>query len=154
MKLFVYESPIPFIREAVRECFASDPELLSKWHIVAPGSLDECVNRTMKDVTDFDPSFKFYPVFVKCDLAGYFGTECGNYINLIFIKPDYRCKKFVTKFLKEICDRMPDVFYTAVYSKNTPAVAFYAKLANVVTPFTVQNHPAIHFRFRKDSLCP
>lgn len=153
MKLVVTESPKSRVKEAVRECFASDSDLLQKWHIVAPASLDECVHKTIKDVEEFDVSFKFYVVYVSDLLAGYWGTEFGNYINLIFIKPFFRCKEFVTKFLKEIWDRMPDEFRTAVYEKNQPAVRFYTRLAYASCPLTALGYPIVYFSFRKEPIC-
>lgn len=154
MKLIVNENHLlSLVKEAVTECFTSDPDLLEKWHIAAPGTLDECVSKTMKDVEKLDDSFKFYTVIVDGSLVGYWGTQFGKYINLIFIKPLFRCKSFVTKFLKEICDRMPDEFLTAVYEKNEPAVRFYAKLAQSIVPMTAHGHPIFLFRFRKELIC-
>lgn len=141
------------LEPTIRECFGRDPELLAKWHIEAPASLDICVSRTMSDVEEtFDlSSFQFYRIFDDQKLVAYFGTEFGAYINLIFVDPAYRTPSFMQNFWKIIKEHVKNPFFTAVYTKNAPAVSFYTKLGSKIkdaeTPsgtvsiFTFENGP-------------
>lgn len=116
---------------AVRECFATDKELLSQWHVAAPADLDACTERTMSDLsgTSFaDPSFVFHRAYEGGELAGYWGSELnGSYLNLIFLKPAFRTGAFKTEFWRAIEQSMKSPFTTAVYLRNQPALSFYSK---------------------------
>lgn len=135
---------------AVRECFATDPELLEKWHIAAPGTLDQCVEKTAKDAEGFDLSFRFYLAFVGEELVGYWGTEWDRYLNLIFVKPNYRKPNFMKDFWKYIKRSMNGRFATAVYARNLPAIGFYSKHGKKIQEFQIHGHPAVSFTFEKE----
>lgn len=140
------------IEAAIRECFASDPDLLSQWHIAAPASLDVCVGKTLHDIeTTFDrPSFRFYRAYEGDKLVGYWGTEFGQYINLIFVKPEFRRREFMREFWDAVECSLEPTFFTAVYAKNLPAVKFYSKLGTKTKEFVVDSHKAASFKFSKD----
>ena len=148
MKIVQAENRI--IRDLVRRCFATDPDLLNRWHIAAPATLEQCVEKTMRDVDSFDESFRFYLIFSGENLVGYFGTEFGNYLNLIFVKPEFRNSDFMPEFWASICKQMQKPFATAVYSKNKPAISFYSKRGRKVADFKANGHEATSFVFEKD----
>ena len=137
------------IKSIMQECFAADKDLLNKWHISAPASLEVCVEKTFNDMKKVDSSFQFFVAFVQGTLVGYWGVESGCYMNLIFVKPEYRNKEFLTLFWNEIEARMGDRFYTAIYSKNKPANDFYSKLGTTIDTFELDGHPAVIFMFNK-----
>jgi len=139
------------LEAAIRECFASDSALLSTWHIEAPTSLEQAVSRTINDVeTTFDlSSFNFYEVYEGPELAGYFGTEFGKYVNLIFVKPEFRNSGFMKEFWTAVEDSVESPFYTAVYSKNTPAIEFYRKHGEKIKDFEIDGKKLIAFKFEK-----
>lgn len=143
------------LRSALRECFKSDPELLEKWHIAAPADLDACVEKTVEDAKAFDPgSFKFYRVFNKHEIVGYWGTEHGSYINLIFVKPKHRTPEFMKMFWDAIQQSLvSDKFATAVYAKNKPAIQFYKKFGRVSEHIEFDGHPVVLFEFHKERKC-
>lgn len=141
--------------ESIRECFASDPALTAKWHIAAPGTVDECVNRTMQDIeTTFDlNSFRFYRAYSGDELIGYWGTEFGQYVNLIFLKPSYRTTEYREKIWSEIEKTVAPKFYTAVYSKNLPAVKFYSARGTKIAECCLKSNNVTMFEFVKKDRC-
>lgn len=143
------------IEQAVKECFATDKNLTAFWHVVSGNGLNACVVKTMSDVAKFDPSFKFYMVFAGDDLAGYFGTEFdGKYVNLIFVKPEYRNKRFMTVFWEQLNEHVKDTFYTSVYKKNTPAISFYSKHGSIIEEIIYDGYKAVIFEINKEvGLC-
>lgn len=142
----------PIIRESINECFDTDRELLERWHIAAPASLITCVDRTMRDVGQFDDTFKFYPFYEESELAGYWGTEFGNYINLIFVKPTFRHADFMKRFWAKVQASLDSPFTTAVYSKNKPAIEFYEKLGERLREFEIAGNKVTVFKFNKDKV--
>ncbi len=139
------------VRQSIEECFATDQDLLDQWHIESGNGLENCVDRTMRDVAKFDHSFKFFTVHEGNSLVGYWGIEFGQYINLIFVKPGFRTKDFMAKFWDEIKKSVCEPFYTAVYSKNIPAIRFYGKLGKELGSIRIEGNPAILFEFNKES---
>lgn len=137
------------VGSALFECFATDPELLSRWHIAAGSGLEGCVERTLRDVDAFDPSFRFYRAYEGDELVGYWGVEFGNYINLIFVKPTYRTREFMPRFWRELEATVADPFFTAVYAKNEPATRFYARQGEIFKTTEHEGHGIVVFRFGK-----
>jgi hypothetical protein len=135
----------------IKECFATDKALIENWHIAAPASLEECVERTVSDMKYADPSLQLFAAYENSELAGYWGVEHGYYINLIFVKPQYRNKEFMREFWKEITKDMPNLFCTAIYSKNKPAAAFYSKLGKKTEDFTHEGNQVSRYIFEKEA---
>lgn len=143
------------VKDALAECFPTDQDLLSFWHIAAPASAEECVARTLEDIhRDCDRgTFKFYRTYIDQELAGYWGTEFNKYINLIFVKPKFRNVAFMQKFWTAMTDSLDTPFYTAVYEKNSPAVSFYTARKGKPKKQELAGKKAIIFEFDKEILC-
>ena len=116
----------------IEDNFKLDKELIEKYHIEEGNDYKKCSKRTFEDLQNVDESFKLYGYFEDDKLIGFFGTELGNYINTIFVKPEYRNKEYMNKFVDSILDTVGNKFYTALYNKNTRAINFYKKLGGQV----------------------
>lgn len=138
------------VRDAVTECFASDTPLIEHYHVYAGRGLRACIEKTMHDVARFDRSFEFYPVHQDSKLVAYWGTEFGRYVNLIFVKPDYRRSSFLKGFWKQITDSVSPTFYAGLYKKNTPAIRFYSRHGKIIESFEHDGHPMVVFKFDKE----
>ncbi len=143
------------VRRSVSEAFLADSDLIDRWHIEAGKGVRVCIERTMKDVeTTFDTSFKFYRIDDGGRLAAYWGTEFGNYINLIWVRPEFRNKFFLNRLWNQVQESVSSPFYAAVYSKNLPAVRFYSRHGSKIRDFHMGADPISVFAFTKDSdLC-
>lgn len=111
----------------IKECFSTDEELLSTWHIEAPADVDVCSERTINDLRNA-ANFTFYSLMEENEIAGFFGLSDINgvyYCNGFFLKPEYRHMK--KEFLNEIMNKTGDIFYTAIHSKNKRASNFLSK---------------------------
>lgn len=138
---------------AVSECFATDVELIKKWHIGSGSGLNACIDRTMNDVAKyFDSSFRFYKVYERGELAGYWGTEFGKYLNLIFVKPKFRNSDFLNNFWHSIKESVSNPFTTAIYAKNKPAISFYIKHGKIIDNFQMDGNEVVLFEFNKDKV--
>jgi hypothetical protein len=129
--------------------YESDKDLVSKWHVIAPASLKECVDKTVLDLkNDTFEDFEFFVVKEDEEFIGYFGKEFGGkYLTTIFIKPEYRERK--SEFWKLILNNMANEFKSAIYSKNTPCIKFYNKMGSVEKIIDVHGLQATLFEFRK-----
>lgn len=137
------------VRQAVAECFASDRELIERWHIAAGQGLQACIDRTMNDVKAFHPSFRFHRLEREGKLLAYWGTEFDHYINLIFVKPECRNASFMKAFWEHVTSGLPKTFYSAVYSKNRPAVGFYLRRGGELEEFRHEGARVSAFTFNK-----
>ena len=62
--------------DIVWRCFEGDDELMDRWHVVAPASLNNAVDDTVNVLrNELDCSFKFFKVLLDSDVIGFFGTE-------------------------------------------------------------------------------
>lgn len=122
--LAVQESKYDYI---INECFATDKELLSKWHISAPASVETCTVRTVMDLQKAT-NFVFYSLMEGNEIAGFFGTEIVNgnsFCTSFFLKPKFRHKK--KEFWNEVVKKTGNTFLTAIHPKNERASAFLSK---------------------------
>lgn len=118
----------------IEDNFKLDKELIEKYHIEEGNDYKKCSLRTYNDLieTTDKNSFKLYGVYQDDQLIGFFGTEFNNYINTIFVKPEYRNKECMKLFTNYIIDVVGKEFYTALYKKNTRAINFYIKLGGKI----------------------
>lgn len=119
-------------RQTLMECFSSDPELCEKYHVEAPASLEDCVERTNNDLLgEMENGYRFFRVEKSGDLVGYFGREhlLGSNILLgFFVMPRYRNKLNLKEFWRTIKEHFEgEDFYIGIYSKNTRAENFLVK---------------------------
>lgn len=155
--MIVQESPRSTVEESVRECFATDRDLLKRWHVEAPANLEKCVARTVTDIDQAGDDFRFFRVFIKnrirSVLAGYWGTEGSNYLNLIFVKPKYRNRWFMRDFWDAIQASLESPFRTVIYAKNEQAITFYMNRGSKVKEFIHNGRPVVAFEFEKGAVC-
>lgn len=131
------------MKEMIRECFALDDALLSLYHVYAGKGLDACVSKTLEDLKNVDESFTFYNVFDNSEHVGFYGQERIdgiNYVNTIFIRPEFRNKHSVREFAR----LLPTSFCTGLYAKNLPAISFYLKQGGqIIKEFNHDGHDAV-----------
>lgn len=132
MREFYFEETAEYL-PVIKECFATDSELLDKWHIEAPASLDRCVRRTFNDLKNA-PTIKMF--VIKCatedvsEVVGFFGHEKAmgaNWMTSFFIKPKYRDKETFSFFWNCVYDITGNEFFTAIYETNKRAKKFLEK---------------------------
>lgn len=114
----------------LKECYESDSNLLSEWHVEAGNGLDRCVERTLEDFSKCGEDFKFFVIREEGELFGYFGTECidGNsFLTGFFIMPKYRNDAGHNKFWSEVKNQIHNNFFVGIHDKNTPAKKFLEK---------------------------
>ncbi len=110
-------------KHLLKECFASDPILLEKFHIYAGQGLDACVDKTYNDL-QFCNTIVF-EIRKDNQLVGYFGKENFDnkeYLTGFFIVPNFRDQKSKVWDLISIEFNCP--FYCGLYEKNQPANKF------------------------------
>lgn len=113
----------------IRHCFETDKELLSTWHIVAPGSIDTCTDRTVKDLKKTN-QFIFYSLKEKDEIIGFFGKLMTTDIPMLesfFLKPNHRDEKTKEDFWDCVKEKIGDNFLCAIHKKNTRADNFLSK---------------------------
>lgn len=114
--------------EVIENNFKLDKKLIDKYHIESGKTYKECSLRTYEDlINNTHESFRFFKVFKGDVLVGFFGTEYENYVNTIFIVPEFRNKENNKLFFDKIKSIVGDTFYTALYDKNTRAINYYLK---------------------------
>lgn len=133
------------ISTLILECFATDTELLEKWHIEAPASLEICAAKTTKDLLDLKVSV--YCIEKHNKVIGYFGKEIvddNQFLTGFFIKPEYRTKNNIKEFWNKVNTIMGGTsFFCGIYKKNKRAYNFLMK--NNGIPF--ENENSIFFMF-------
>ena len=118
--------------DLILECFKTDPELLEKWHICAPDSLEKCVDNTIT-VMQLN-KVSVYSLTINNNIIGYFGLEYFNnqkYLTGFFIKPEYRNKEMFELFWNVINKKFGKNYYAGVYKKNERAVNFLLKSGGI-----------------------
>ena len=137
--------------DLIKECFSSDPELISTWHIEAGTSVDNCTIKTCKDLEEAEVTV--YALQKDNKVVGYFGIEKLEWLHCMtgfFIKPEYRTKEVVKEFWSVVDNSFEDDYYVGLYKKNTPAVAFLRRR----TPTIIDvDEESIFFVVNKESTC-
>lgn len=123
----------------IQDCFKTDQELIDKWHVEAPATLDKCVRRTFADLHNCE-SLKMFELRSTSDdtdeLAGFFGTEYVydkkieehlSFLTSFFVKPKYRTRDFMDFFWTCVELETKENFFTAIYSGNIRAQKFLEK---------------------------
>lgn len=119
------------IKHVLYECFATDQQLLDKFHVAAGSGLEGCVKRTMDDFSSCE-HLQFYKIMDGKTLVGYAGkeihSEFGSFLTGFFIKPSYRSRPHVKEFWKLVKALMNDgCFFVALHTHNTRAINFIEK---------------------------
>lgn len=115
------------LKDILEECFATDLDLLNRYHIEAPAILSTCVKRTYDDLMACD-DIVFYKVFENNNLIGYFCKEKDKYDNKyltgFFLKPVYRKSEYVKRFWDIVDKEIGEDYLIGLYEKNSRAVKF------------------------------
>lgn len=143
------------ITEVLRECFASDKSLLSKWHVNAGQGIEKCVERTESDMRG--ASVKVFKITDGDNLVGYFGKEDAHQVHFLtgfFVKPEYRTSQSIAKFWDLIQDEFKDSFYCGLYEKNEPAIKFIKKnKGNLIASVPTNGEVAKFFKIEAGESC-
>ncbi len=112
-------------QRVIETCYAADPELIEKYHIMAPTNVKNAVRHTLSVFLKSD-KFKMYELIEKGNFVGYIGVEETDikYIQGFFIMPQYRNKEIFDKFFEIISHVVGDGAYIPVYEKNERAILF------------------------------
>lgn len=136
-------------KSIIKECFESDEDLLSKWHICSGEGLDICVDRTYGDIAVSGTDF--YSITKDGELVGFFGHEKVQNLNALtgfFIKPEYRNKEDVSQFWDIILKELNGPFICGIYEKNDRAKKFLEKNnGKLVASFKSGAHGALMYGF-------
>src|ERR1700692_827256 len=95
MKAIQVEDYKPILAES----YATDQDLIEKWHIEAGQGLEKCIEREFKDLVD--ANVKVFSVTKSEKLIGYFGRELFNseqYLTSFFVKPEFRKREYISEF--------------------------------------------------------
>lgn len=131
----------------IQTAYEADPDLITKWHVIAGSSLNKCVDRTVADLASFD-RLKFYVVHEDGKFSGYFGTEFnGAFLSTLFVMPNFRKKK--DEFWAEIEYKVTKKFWAGIFSKNTPCMRFYAKHGKVEVKGMMPDGEVTVFEFER-----
>lgn len=132
--LTVHQVPKEKWRDTLFYCFSTDKELIDKWHIESGSRLNNCVNRTLKDLLICD-NLVMYIIMVDEVIAAYFCKEELYGLNAMtgfMIIPKFRNKDFITKFWIKVMGVFNiKEFYVGVYTKNEAAIKFLNKKGSV-----------------------
>lgn len=133
--------PTSDYRAVIEQCYANDPELLEKYHILAPTDCESAVNDTVLRFVHAQASSKFTMICLY-DGNNFFGYFCidsrGNDWLLcgFFIMPEYRTSTFIEKFWRVVMQyslkhplwgKSAQSLYCGLYKQNTRAGQFLEK---------------------------
>src|SRR5688572_4214513 len=109
-------------QQIIERCYESDPELIEKYHIMAPTTTKLAVRHTLSVFLKSD-KFKMYELVEKGNFVGYIGVEETDirYLNGFFIMPQYRNKEIFDKFFEIVRHVVGNNVFIPVYSKNERA---------------------------------
>jgi N-acetylglutamate synthase-like GNAT family acetyltransferase len=135
--------------QIIEDCFATDPELIEKWHLVAGDGLEACSKKTYEDM--FECNVDFYCIEDNKNLVGYYGVE--NYDGMkfltgFFIKPSYRNKEYIKEFWNMIDNKMNDTYMIGIYNKNERAKNFLLKKTPIF--FEVPESKSVFFKVERE----
>lgn len=127
-------------KSLITECFASEEELYNKWHYRAGDGLEVCIDATYNDVKDLQ-DYTLYRMFIEDNKTiGMFGIESNIYLTEFFVKPEYRNKEIISKFMKLVNSKLKKTWCVAIYNNNTRAIDFLVKNSAIKTFELMKNN--------------
>lgn len=130
-------------KELLTELFATDVDLLTKYHILAPNSAEVCAERTLKDLED---SKVVIHLIEKNDkVIGYFGIEGTAFLTGFFLTPENRDGATIELFWRRVDSHFNKDYFVGVYPKNTRAMNFL----NKKTDIKYEVNDAVFFKVRR-----
>jgi hypothetical protein len=106
--------------------YNADPEFCSIYHGNVDWTPAQCAEDSWDNIKDLELHLYDF---------GYIAVNRFDLIDRLggfFIKPDYRNKESITKFLNEIDTLLPGTFLTCVHSSNKKAVKFLSSFCEIV----------------------
>lgn len=129
-KVLIKHEEVSDIKQLLEECFATDIDLMNRYHIEAPAPLFACVERTYKDLLSC-PDIIFYKIYELSKIIGYFCKEKDRYGNMyltgFFIKPEYRKADYIKSFWDIVDKEIGEDYFIGLYKKNKRAVDFVVR---------------------------
>lgn len=123
--------------EIIEKCYSSDQELLDKFHILAPTTLEKALVNTVSVFINCATSggYEMFKCEVDGEFAGYFGLERqkvgDGVLQLLtgfFVMPKFRERSYRYKFLRVIKGKFPQGrILTLIYDKNERAMKFFKR---------------------------
>ncbi len=124
------------IRGVIETCYGSgDSELIDLFHVIAPASVKDCAEKTIKDLVE--ANVEMYTIRTDNGdnaLIAYFGKEVLQGINFLtgfFIMPEHRNDEGRKAFWVAVRSVMDAEFFSMVHPKNIRAVKFLLKEGSV-----------------------
>ena len=119
--------------DVISACYETDPDLLERYHVLAPVDLQTAINHTVQQFLKSSEMgfYTMYELRIDGNLVGYFGREvphknmqllCG-----FFILPKYRTKEVMLKFWRIVRSKFEKEIWTYIFDKNTRAVQYLTK---------------------------
>lgn len=112
-------------QELLTKLFATDPELLSKYHILAPNSAEVCAERTFKDLQD--SKVVVHLIEQNGEVIGYYGIEGTAFLTGFFLTPENRTPAMIELFWGKVNKHFNKDYFVGLYTKNTRAIKFMNK---------------------------
>jgi len=118
------------LRQVITECYSTDIDLIKKYHILAPSTLEKCVEHTVNYLLHTEKEFELdlYEINNNGVLVGYFGRERvkkrENLCGFFLIDRSPEAKKEFMRFLKM---KFKDKINCYIYNKNTRGISFLKK---------------------------
>lgn len=125
-------------KRVIETCYNSDPEMISKFHILAPTDVEKAVQHTLKTLfkASYTGTIKIYECAFDRKFMGYFGLEIIPIQNEgkiqvltgFFIMPEFRTDECKKEFVDHLREQFPSKsILTYIFSKNTRARGFFAR---------------------------
>lgn len=114
-------------KELLTKLFATDSDLLSKYHILAPNSAEVCAERTFNDLINAD--VKIHLIEKNNEVIGYYGIEGVAFLTGFFLKPEHRNKEMIHYFWNKVDSHFNKDYFVGLYTRNTRAIDFVNKKA-------------------------
>lgn len=112
-------------QELLAKLFATDSDLLSKYHILAPNSAEVCAERTMNDLINAD--VKIHLIEKNNEVIGYYGIEGVAFLTGFFLTPENRTPAMIELFWRRVEKHFDKDYFVGLYTKNTRAIKFMNK---------------------------
>jgi hypothetical protein len=129
--------------KTIVQCYNSDPDLIEKFHVLAPTDKTEATAHTIHTFMQMadTSSFEVFDCYVNKVFSGYFGIQViavpavgkVQFLSGFFIMPEFRTDEYKKQFIKSIKKRFPNnKIMTVIFNKNTRAIRFFEKLGGKV----------------------
>lgn len=127
MTLTIQKERVIDYEEIVEMLYSNDEELISKYHVLAPSTVWECVDHTVARLKEVGIDLDFYGIYDDDYVVGYFAIENKVLLTAFGIMPPYRTKETAEMFWSVVHATAGDELMCALYNKNTRGQNFLMK---------------------------